>query len=399
MRLKTIEKADVKGKRVLVRVDFNVAVEDGVIEDDFRIKQTIPTLRLLIHKKAKIILLTHFGRPSGIITAKERKELSVRRLARRLAKDLKKPVRFVSECIGLLPHKAVAKMRQGDIVLLENLRFHKSEEQNNEEFARGLASLGDIYVNEAFSVSHRAHASVAMITRFLPSYAGLLLAKEVAVLHRAYMKPKAPLVIAMGGAKIETKIKLIERFFDKADNILLGGMIANHVLQAQGIAVGKSKLDKEIVEKLKKVNWMSTKIHLPVDVVVAKRISIDAAVRTVGVGRVAENEFILDIGPDTAALFDHIVAGARTIIWNGPLGLSELAPFAAGTDAFARTIAQSKAFTIVGGGDSAASVDKLGLSKKIDFISTGGGAMLEFLAGEPMPGIDALLYKKVLYKQ
>lgn len=394
MRLRTIDKADVKGKRVLVRVDFNVAVENGVIEDDFRIKKATPTLRLLARKKAKIILITHFGRPpAGTLNKEERAAFSVRRLARRLSKDLKRPVRFVSECIGPLPHKAVAAMKPGEIVMLENLRFHKGEEQNNEEFARGLASLGDIYVNEAFSVSHRAHASVAMITRFLPSYAGLLLANEVAVLHRAYMKPKTPLVIAMGGAKIETKIKLIERFFDKADNILLGGMIANHVLQAQGIAVGKSKLDTEIVEKLKKVNWMSTKIHLPVDVVVAKKISVDAAGRTVGIGRVAQDEFILDIGPDTAALFDHIVAGARMIIWNGPLGLSELKPFAAGTETFARTVAKSKAFTIVGGGDSAASVDKLGLSKKIDFISTGGGAMLEFLAGEPMPGIEALQHK------
>lgn len=395
MRLRTIDKAKVKGKRVLVRVDFNVAVEEGMIEDDFRIKKALPTLRLLVRKKAKIILLTHFGRPSlGAMSAKEKKALSAQRLARRLAKDLKRPVRFVSECIGSLPHRVVARMKPGEIVMLENLRFHKGEEKNDEEFARALASLGDIYVNEAFSVSHRAHASVAMITRFLPSYAGLLLAKEIAVLHRAYVKPKTPLVIAMGGAKIETKIKLIERFFDKADNILLGGMIANHVLQAQGIAVGKSKLDKEIVEKLKKVNWMSTKIHLPVDVVVAKRISIDAVGRTVGVGRVAEDEFILDIGPDTAALFDHIVAGARMIIWNGPLGLSELKPFAAGTEAFARTIAKSKAFTIVGGGDSAASIDKLGLSHAIDFISTGGGAMLEFLAGEPMPGIEALQHKQ-----
>lgn len=394
MRLKTIDKVKVRGKRVLVRVDFNVAVENGMIEDDFRIKKAIPTLRLLARKKAKVILITHFGRPPmGAMSAKEKKVFSVERLARRLAKDLKRPVRFVSECIGPLPHRAVARMKPGEIIILENLRFHKGEEQNNEEFARGLASLGDIYVNEAFSVSHREHASVAMITRFLPSYAGLLLAKEVTILHQAYVKPKAPLVIAMGGAKIETKIKLIERFFDKADNILLGGMIANHVLQAQGIAVGKSKLDKEIVEKLKKVNWMSTKIHLPVDVVVAKKVSVDAVGRTVGVGRVAEDEFILDIGPDTAALFDHIVAGARMIIWNGPLGLSELKPFAAGTEAFAHTVAKSKAFTIVGGGDSAASIDKLGLSHKIDFISTGGGAMLEFLAGEPMPGIDALLHK------
>lgn len=396
MRLKTIDKVEVKGKRVLVRVDFNVAVDEGMIADDFRIRKAIPTLRLLARKKAKVILITHFGRPpgGGSMNEKERAALSVKRLARRLAKDVGKQVRFVSECVGALPHRAVARMKPGEFVMLENLRFHKGEEQNDEEFARGLASLADLYVNEAFSVSHREHASVAMITRFLPSYAGLLLAKEVAVLHQAYVKPKAPLVIAMGGAKIETKIKLIERFFDKADNILLGGMIANHVLQAQGIAVGKSKLDKEIVEKLKKVNWMSTKIHLPVDVVVAKKVSVDAVGRTVGVGRVAEDEFILDIGPDTAALFDHIVAGARMIIWNGPLGLSELKPFAAGTEAFAYTVAKSKAFTIVGGGDSAASIDKLGLSHKIDFISTGGGAMLEFLAGEPMPGIEALLHKK-----
>lgn len=393
MKLRTIEKIDVKNKRVLVRADFNVAIKDGVIEDDFRIKKTIPTLRLLIKKKAKIIIMTHLGRPEGDGIHGD-PSLSVRKIARRLSKDIGRPVKFVSECVGKKAERAAAQLKPGEILMLENLRFHAEEEKNDPVFARALAALADVYVNEAFSVSHRAHASVDAITEYLPSYAGPLLAEEVRVLHHAYMKPKAPLVIAMGGAKIETKIKLIKRFFDKANNILLGGMIANHVLKAQGMAVGRSKLDPALIGKLKELELTSSKLHLPVDVVVAKAPTAEAKSSVTAAGNVEDDELILDIGPDTAELFAHIVEKAKMIIWNGPLGLSEISQFACGTKAFAQAVAKSKAFTIVGGGESVAALDELGLSKKIGFISTGGGAMLDLLAGEPMPGIEALSRNK-----
>lgn len=398
MKLRTIEKVHVRNKRVLVRVDFNVAIKKGVIEDDFRIKKAIPTLRFLLKNKAKIIIMTHLGRPEGDGVHGD-PSLSLRKVARRLSKDIGRPVKFVSECVGKKVDLAAAKLKPGEILMLENLRFHKEEEANDPVFARSLAALGDVYVNEAFSVSHRAHASVDVITGFLPSYAGILLAEEVRVLHQARVKPKLPLVIAMGGAKIETKIKLIKRFFDTANNILLGGMIANHVLKAQGMAIGKSRLDPAMIEKLKGLELTSPKLHLPVDVVVAKEVSEKASSKISAAGNVEDNEIILDIGPDTTELFEHIIEKAKMIIWNGPLGFSEIPQFACGTRAFAQAVAKSKAFTIVGGGESIAAIDALGLSKKIGFISTGGGAMLDLLAGEPMPGIEALMRNTMKLKK
>ncbi|MEK7097837.1 MAG: phosphoglycerate kinase, partial [Patescibacteria group bacterium] len=279
----------------------------------------------------------------------------------------------------------------GEVLMLENLRFHHEEEANDEIFASRLAALADLYTNEAFSVSHRAHASVSAITRFLPSYAGFVLAEEVRILHNTYEKPKHPLVIVMGGAKVETKLKLIQRFFDKADDILLGGLIANQVLKIKGIGIGKSRFDEEIGKKLKELNWTSPKLHLPVDVVVAKEISKDAWIRTIGVGSVNDDEFILDIGSDTIELFSNIAGSAKTIIWNGPLGFSELSNLATGSVEFAKALARNKSFKVVGGGDSIAILDQHDLYDKMDFVSTGGGAMLEFLAGEPMPGIEALI--------
>ncbi|MBI3685251.1 phosphoglycerate kinase [Candidatus Azambacteria bacterium] len=393
MRLRTVDKTEVKNKKVLVRVDFNVAMENGAIKDDFRIQRVVPTLRQLLTKRAKVILMTHFGRPQEARTEKERRGLGLKKVAQRLEKDIGHKVHFVSECVGERAQRAASALKSGEILLLENLRFHQEEERNDEVFASKLAALADIYVNEAFSVSHRAHASVSAITRFLPSYAGPEFAREARILHHAYMKPKMPLVMVMGGAKVETKAKLIKRFFNKADNILLGGIIANAVLQIQGIAIGRSKLDFSTTQKLKGLDWMSTKLHLPVDVVVAKEISESAWVKTVAVGNVKDDEIILDIGVDTVKLFSKIAATAGTIIWNGPLGYSELAPFAVGTTEFAKAVAVSKAFKIVGGGESVSILDKLHLSHTIDFISTGGGAMLEFLAGDPMPGIEALKNK------
>ncbi|MEK7520164.1 MAG: phosphoglycerate kinase [Patescibacteria group bacterium] len=394
MRLKTIDKVHVRGKHVLVRTDFNVFTERERIRDDFRIRRTIPTLRHLLKQRAKVIIATHFGRP--LAEARDESDMarfSTRKIARQLAKDLGKKVSFVSACTGPKVARAAAQMRAGEILMLENLRFHPEEEANDQKFARDLASCAAVYVNEAFSVCHRAHASVEAITRFVPSYAGLLLAEEVRVLHGAYHKPKLPLVIVMGGAKIETKAKLIKRFFDKADNILLGGIIANFVLKVKGIAIGKSVVSEEASGWLRELNWTSSKLHLPVDVVVAREVSEHTKTATVGVGNVGDDEMILDIGRDTCELFSHITERAGTIIWNGPMGFFELSPFADGTIALAKAMARSRAFTIAGGGDSVVVLNELGLSDNINFMSTGGGAMLDFLADEPMPGIEALQRK------
>jgi len=392
--MRMIDKADVKGKKVLVRVDFNVAMDRGIVKDDFRIKRALPTILQLLKKRAKVILIAHLGRPENVRTPKERAGLSLKKLLPRLERDARRKVHFAPDCVGLSAHNAVAELAAGEMLLLENLRFHSEEEANDKTFARELASLADLYVNEAFSVSHRAHASVDAVTRFLPSYAGPELAREVKILHQAYLKPKLPLVVAMGGAKLETKARLIKRFSDKASHILLGGIIANAVLEMHGIATGKSKLDPDTAEKVRQLDWLSPKIHLPVDVVVAKEMSASAHPKISGVGKVAKDEFILDLGPDTIKLFSKIVASARTIIWNGPLGYSELPAFATGTKEFARAVAESRAYKVVGGGESIAVLDKLRLTSSIDFISTGGGAMLEFLAGDMLPGIEALKVKK-----
>lgn len=391
MKLKTIDRADVRNKKVLMRVDFNVFVENGKVADDFRIRRVVPTIKYLLKQRAKVILITHFGRPAeGVeLNKEERVRFSLKNIAKKLEKDLGHKVLFASDCVGDKAQRASSSLKSGEVLMLENLRFHPEEEKNDEVFASRLAAMADIYVNEAFSVSHRAHASVSAIAQFLPSYAGLVLAEEVRILHNTYEKPKHPLVIVMGGAKVETKLKLIQRFFDKADDILLGGLIANYVLKAKGMGVGKSKVDENI-SKLKELNWTSPKLHLPVDVVVAKEISKDAWIKTVGVGSVDDDEFILDIGSDTIELFSRIADPAKTIIWNGPLGFSELPNFAAGTVEFAKALARDKAFKVVGGGDSIAILDRHDLYDKMDFVSTGGGAMLEFLAGEPMPGIEAL---------
>lgn len=391
MKLKTIEGVSIRNKHVLLRVDFNVFVEGTKIADDFRIRRSLRTIRHLLKEKAKIIIITHFGRPLHIKDRTDMTRFSLREIAKQLEKDMGHKVKFVGDCIGSKAKKASLELKAGEILMLENLRFHKEEEGNDPVFASKLAALADIYVNDAFSVCHRAHASVSAITKFLPAYAGFLLAEEVKVLHSVYVKPKLPLVIAIGGMKIDTKAKLIKRFFNKVSSIMLGGAIANFVLKVKGIAIGKSRLDDASSEELRDLDWTSSKLHLPLDVVVSREISPTAWVKTVGVGNVQDNEIILDIGPETVDLFSSIVASAGTIIWNGPLGFTELPAFAVGTTKFAQALASSKAFTVVGGGDSVVLIDTLKLYDKINFVSTGGGAMLEFLSGEPMPGIDALV--------
>lgn len=389
MKLRTIKWKRFKGKTVFLRVDFNVSIEDGKVAEDFRIKKSLDTINYLLKKKAKIVLACHLGRPEG----KRVEDLSTKMLKDSIEKVLGREIKFVPACIGEEVRTAVAEMKIRDILLLDNLRFYPGEEANDSIFARELASYADIYVNDAFSVSHRAHASVEAITKVLPSYAGFLMAREVKVLHHVYEKPFKPLVLAMGGAKVATKVRMIKRFIDKVDHVLLGGVIANVVLHTKGQGVGKSKIDHEVEEELKDLDLTSPKLHLPVDLVVADNMSENADVRVVGTGAVADEEIILDIGPSTIDLFSIIAKDAKMVIWNGPFGYSEVEKFAKGTDRFAEAIAESKAYKVVGGGESITSLDKIGELKNINFVSTGGGAMLEFLAGDKMPGIEPLIKK------
>ncbi len=390
MQIKSIRDVDIENKRIFLRVDFNVSIKEGKIDDDFRIKMALDTIEYLLTKRAKVIIATHLGRPKG----KKDPDLSLKNIAKRLEDYIGIEVGFISDSVGSRVTDAVSNLESGEILMLENLRFYSEEEKNDDEFASELASLADVYVNDAFSVSHRAHASVSAITSHLPSYAGLLMEKEFNALGEVYHKPKKPLVIAMGGAKIATKVKLIKRFLDKADHILIGGVISNVILDAKGISIGKSKMDGNDRSELENLDLTSPKLHLPVDLVVAKEISEDAESEVVATGSVSEDDLILDIGPSTVDLFSSIVKNAKMVVWNGPFGYSEIEKFANGTDNFADVLCKSDAYKVVGGGESITALDKIGNLSKIDFVSTGGGAMLEFLAGDPMPGVEPLLRDK-----
>ncbi len=386
MKLKEVKDVDVNNKRVFLRVDFNVSVKDGKIEDGFRIEKTLPTINYLLDNNAKLIIAGHLGRPKG----KKDKSLSMKILADKLKEYLKKDVKFFPDCIGELVKKEVSSLSPGEVLMLENLRFYPGEEEDDDDFAKELASLAEVYINDAFSVSHRKHASVHKIAKYLPSYAGFLMQKEVETLHKVYFDPKKPLVLVMGGAKAPTKVKLVKRFLSIADHILLGGIVSNVILDAKGISIGKSKVSEEIKKCTNGLDLTSPKLHLPIDVVVANDIDNPKKADVVAVGSVDDNHIILDVGPETVKLFSDIVKNAKMVVWNGPLGYYEYEEFAKGTDDFAEALCKSKAYKIVGGGESIAALDKIGDLDKIDFVSTGGGAMLEFLAGEEMPGVEIL---------
>ncbi len=364
--MKTVKDIDVTNKKVLVRCDFDVPLKNGRVVDDFRIKASLDTIKYLIKHKAKIILLAHLDRPKG----ENIPSLSLSPVQDKLTELLELSVLKAPDCIGKVVEEAVAKLQSGEVLLLENLRFHKEEEKNNRSFAKKLARLGDIFINEAFANSHRAHASMIGIPRFLPTVAGLHLVQEVKVLSEAISRPKHPVVVVIGGAKVLTKIKVIENLSKIADLILLGGVTANVFLKFRGFNIGKSKTDKEAEKYLKKDNLNWLKIHLPTDF--------------------SPNSLILDIGPKTAKTFAEIISKAKTIIWSGPMGVFEKERFASGTKKIAQAIAKSSGFSIVGGGDTIAALNRFDLLEKIDYISTGGGAMLEFLAGKKLPGLEAL---------
>lgn len=377
---------NLKGKKVLVRVDFNVPVgDDGVVDgkEDWRIKAVLPTIQYLLKNEAKIILMAHIGRPEGKVV----EEMKLGPVQDRLSELLELSVTRAPDCIGDVVREIVDEMQVGEIVLLENLRFYKEEEENDEEFAKKLASIADIYINDAFSVSHRVHASVSAITKSLPSYAGLLLEKEVKILSEAIGNPKRPATIIIGGAKAETKLPIIKFVMDKYDYILVGGVVANVMLKAKGIDIGKSMLGDIDHEEVKKIDLDDKKLYIPFDVIVCnskiKRVEL-TPMSKIG------DERILDIGPDTEELFSRIIADSKMIIWNGPMGKFENEKFASGTRKIAEAVVQSKGYKIIGGGDTITALDQFGYLDKMDYVCTGGGAMLEFLAGEKMPGIEAL---------
>ncbi|RPI51710.1 MAG: phosphoglycerate kinase [Chloroflexi bacterium] len=388
MNKKTVRDVDVKGKRVLVRVDFNVPLENGRVTDDTRIRAALPTIRYLLDRDAVVILASHLGRPKGKVDEQYR----MRPVAGRLSELLDRPVTTLDDCVGPEVQGAIRQARPGDVLMLENTRFHREETDNDASFAAELASLAEVYVNDAFGSAHRAHASTEGVAHHLPAVAGLLMEKELEFLGRALSSPDRPFVAILGGAKISDKIGVIENLLGKVDAILVGGGMANTFLKADGYDVAESLVEDESVDTARDmIARGGDKILLPVDVVVADRFDADAFAQVVAVGSVPPGWRILDIGPRTLEQFQEELQEAQTVVWNGPMGVFEFPKFAAGTEAVARMLAALPgATTIIGGGDSAAAVERTGLAGEMTHISTGGGASLEFLEGKTLPGVAAL---------
>ena len=387
MATPSIRDFDFTGKKVLVRCDFNVPLEDGKITDDRRISEAVPTIDYLLKHGAAVILCSHLGRPKGGPTP----EFSLRPVANQLSSLLYKNVVLLPDCVGPEVSATCAALKPGDVVLLENVRFHPEEEKNDPAFAKQLASLADFYVNDAFGTAHRAHASTAGVADYLPSAAGFLIEKEIQYLGEAIHDPKRPLVAIMGGSKVHDKIALIDNMLPKVDHLLIGGGMVFTFLKAKGFEIGKSLLDAESVDYAAALLAHNpTKIVLPTDVVVAAEFKADSIATTVSAEHMPADQIGLDIGPETSMAFAGIIHSAGTVIWNGPMGVFEMDAFANGTKAIAKAMAESSALTIVGGGDSAAAVEKFGYADNMSHVSTGGGASLEFLEGKELPGIAAL---------
>ncbi len=384
---KTIRDVDFKGKRVLVRVDFNVPIKDGVVTDDTRIKAALPTMQYLLDHGASLVLCSHLGRPKEGPDP----QFSMKPVAEHLAKIMGKPVAFAEDCIGPVAEKAAKALKPGDILVLENTRFHKGETKNDPEMAKQLAALADIYVNDAFGSAHRAHASTEGVARYLPAVAGFLMEKEIQYLGQAIANPKKPFVAILGGAKISDKIGVIRNLLTKADQVLIGGGMANTFFKAQGYPVGDSLVEDEALETAKQLLAEGgTKLRLPVDVVIADKFEDGAAKKVISMGPVPDGWRIMDIGPETVATFSKVILPAGTVVWNGPMGVFEFPNFAEGTFGIAKAVAECKGVTIVGGGDSVSAVKKSGVADKITHISTGGGASLEMLEGLVLPGVAVL---------
>ncbi|MEJ9211231.1 phosphoglycerate kinase [Bacillus smithii] len=391
MNKKTIKDVDVKGKRVFCRVDFNVPMKDGNVTDDTRIRAALPTIQYLSENGAKVILASHLGRPKGQVV----EEMRLTPVAKRLSELLHKDVRKTNESYGDEVKAEIAKMEDGDILLLENVRFYPGEEKNDPELAKAFAELADIYVNDAFGAAHRAHASTEGIAKYLPAVAGFLMEKELEALGNALSNPDRPFTAIIGGAKVKDKIGVIDNLLDKVDNLIIGGGLAYTFVKAKGYEVGKSLLEEDKIELakdfMKKAEEKGVNFYMPIDVVVADDFSETANTKVVSIEEIPSDWEALDIGPETSKKYREVVLNSKLVIWNGPMGVFEMDKFAEGTKAVAQALADAEnTYTIIGGGDSAAAVEKFHLADKMDHVSTGGGASLEFMEGKQLPGVVAL---------
>ena len=383
---KTVTDIDVKGKKVLVRVDFNVPLKDGAVADDTRIRAALPTINYLLEQDAALILCSHLGRPKGADPA-----LSLAPVAEYLGGLVDAPVKFAPDCIGPVAEEAAAALKPGEILVLENTRFHPGEKKNDPEMAKQLAALAEIFVNDAFGTAHRAHASNVGVAQYLPAVAGFLLEKEIRYLGNAIADPQRPFVAILGGAKVSDKIGVIRNLLTKADAVLIGGGMANTFFKAQGYPMGDSLVEVDALDTARALlEEGSTRLRLPVDVVIADAFSNEADKRTIAMGPIPEGWRVLDIGPETVANYAKVIAEAGTVVWNGPMGVFEFPEFARGTFGVAQAVADSDATSIIGGGDSVAAIKQSGLADKVTHISTGGGASLEMLEGKELPGLAAL---------
>ncbi len=395
MTLRDVPPQELEGKRVFVRVDFNVPIEDGVITNDKRIRAALPTINYLLDHRAKVILCSHLDRPKGWDP-----KLSLKPVAERLSRLLEKEVKFIPDCIGEVAEKGVAELQPGEVALLENVRFYPEETKNDPEFAKKLAALADIYVNDAFGTAHRKHASTYGITKFVKlAVAGFLLEKEIKYLERALENPERPLVLIIGGSKVSGKLEVIENLLKIVDKMLVGGGMGYTFLKAAGYSVGKSLVEEELIDTARKImeeaDRKGVKFYIPVDSNNADRFAEDAHTKLTTYKEIPEDMMGLDIGPATVELFKEALSDAKTILWNGPMGVFEFEKFRFGTMAIGKIVAEHKdALRIVGGGDSVAAIEMLGLEHEIDHVSTGGGAFLQFLAGKELPGVMALTDKK-----
>jgi phosphoglycerate kinase len=392
---KTIDSEAVNGRRVLVRVDLNVPMKAGKVTDATRIERAAPTLVELANKNAKVIVLSHFGRPDGKVVP----EMSLKPLVEPLAKAVGRPVAFAADCIGPVAETAVRALKPGEVLLLENLRFHKEEEKNDKAFVAKLSALGDVYVNDAFSTAHRAHASTEGLAHRLPALAGRLMQAELEALNKALGNPKRPVAAIVGGAKVSTKLDLLGNLVGKVNKLIIGGGMANTFLQAQGIAVGKSLSEKDLgktaLEIMDKAKAAKCQVLLPVDIVVAGEFKAGAPSRAVDAYACPDDQMILDVGPKSVALYQNEIADCATLVWNGPLGAFELKPFDAGTVALANSVADltgaGKLLSVAGGGDTVAALAAAGVEEKFSYVSTAGGAFLEWMEGKTLPGVAALI--------